>query len=303
MPVHGPLRAVAVALALVVPAAACGGSPPASSRTAATGALRVGGGSGRAPFPAHPAHSPTSVPAGPGAGATTSAPDTGGASAAAASLQAYLGALAHSDATAAASTSDGAALALAGVLLDAAAINRARGATTSVALGPSTLQPVRVGPDAVTFDGSLTLTTTVAGPAGSTTVADTVSGPVTVDDEHGGWRVTGFDYDGRPLQLWPQTATETVGGLHVWVGYVVSYGTVTAILITLGLESGTAQVVLDSATVSAGSATETGTGDFTAPPEPTGILRFARLPAPPTSLALEFSGSNGSTYSFTLPLS
>jgi hypothetical protein len=152
----------------------------------------------------------------------------------------------------------------------------------------------------------MTLDTSISGSKGSGTYADTISGPVTVVDESGAWKVTSFTYDNQPLQYWPQTASQTVNGLHVVVGYVVSYGNVTAALVTLTQLTGSGSVQLLRCTVrsgTGGAAATDGTGDFTAPPTPTGVLRFSRIASDPTDLVLAFSSAGGQTDDFDLALS
>jgi hypothetical protein len=217
-------------------------------------------------------------------------------------LTSYLQGLSHLDVQQVASSSDRGPFAMAGILLDAAAINSERGATTTMALGPSSFAATTASGSTQNFDGSVTLTTTISGPKGNGTFTDTISGPLTVTDEAGRWRVTNFVYDHEPVQVWPENATSTVNGLDVSLGYLVSYGNTTAALITLRQISGSANVQLQAATLRAGSTAENGVGDFTGPPTPTGVLRFARISAPPTALTLLFTSSTGQSdyYDFTL---
>jgi hypothetical protein len=301
--------------------AATAGVPPGSSagaqgssrrrggavRRSAAGSTRQAGSSGGAPIPGFAAKSGASVsgapgsPSAPGASGSGSSPASAGPATNA--VNGYLSALAHLDPTGVSDTSDGAPYAMAGILLDSAAINSARGGTTSVTVGPSSLTPTSVGPGTVTFVGSVALTTTVSGSQGGGTYTDTVSGPLTVTDESGVWRVTDFTYDNAPLQLWEEHASQTIRGLTATVGYVVSYGNTTAALVTLTQQSGAADVQLQTVKLTAGGASVLGTGDFTGPPTPTGVLRFSRVDATPSSLELDFSSSGGSPYDFQLPLS
>ena len=271
------------------------------------GSTRQGGGSGSAPGPGSAAKNGA-----PGSGApgSSSAPGTTGSGSSQSSaapatnaVNGYLSALAHLDPTGVSDTSDGAPYAMAGILLDSAAINSARGGSTAVTVGPSSLTPTSVGRSTVTFEGSVVLTTTVSGSQGGGTTTDTVAGPLTVTDESGVWRVTNFTYDGAPLQLWAEHASQMIRGLTATVGYVVSYGNTTAALVTLTQQSGAADVQLQTVKLIAGGASLVGTGDFTGPPTPTGVLRFSRVDATPSSLELDFSSSGGSPYDFQLALS
>jgi hypothetical protein len=331
------LLALAGALAIVDLSVSPGSSPPAGASSslaapagsAPAGAVRAGtqattgpgsGGwgtrgseaDGSGPRPGRPqaAKSAPSEAAGrfgrggAGAGGSPGAGPSSSPAAATDALDTYLRALAHEDATAIADSSDQGPYALAGILLDSAAIDGARGATTTVTVGPSSLSPTAVGPGAVTFGGSVVLTTTISGSQGAGTERDTIAGPVTVSDESGVWRVTDFTYDGRPLEVWPEDISQTIDGLTATVGYVVSYGTLTAALMTLTEQSGSADVQLQTVTLAAGGASESGTGDFTGPPTPTGVLRFARVDATPRSLSADFSSSGQpSDYVFSFSFS
>ncbi len=276
-----------------------------AARTSTPG-TRQPGGSTRAPIPGFAANNGIS---GPGAQGSPPAPGTNGsgssssATSATYAVDGYLTALAHHDATAVSGTSDGGPYAMAGVILDSAAINAARGGTTTVTVGRSSLTPTSVGSSTVTFGGSVTLTTTVSGSQGAGTSNDTVAGPLTVTDQSGVWRVTDFTYDGATLQSWAEHASQTIDGLTATVGYVVSYGNTTAALVTLTQQSGAADVQLQTVKLTAGGAAQVGTGDFTGPPTPTGVLRFSRVDATPGSLELDFSSSSGSPYDFQLTLS
>jgi hypothetical protein len=267
------------------------GSGPA--RPVAGSAARLGaGGTGEARL--GPVTSPASAAADGG-----SVPDAAPAMGAVAG---YFRSLAAQDAQGVLASSDEGPLAMAGIVLDSAAIDAQRGATTTMALGPSSLAPVSESQGRVVVDGALTLTTTVSGPEGSRVSTDTFSGPLTVSDESGSWRVTGFTYDGRPVEVWDVGASETVDGLTASLGYVVSFGNLSAALVTLRQASGHADVQLQRVTLAAGASTENGTGDFTGPPVPSGVLRFARLEGTPSSLDLEFSSPAGAAYAFSFSL-
>lgn len=219
-------------------------------------------------------------------------------------LARFLHAYAGDDVNGVAANADQGALAMAGIVLDAEAINRSRGATTTVDIGAlSFSEGSGSTAGAVILQGSVTLTTTISGSQGSGRYSDTVSGPVTVRAESGSWKVTDFTYDGRTVQYWPSHAGETVNGLHVAVGYVVSYGSVTAALVTLAQTAGDVNVQLQSCSLESGGAGASGTGDFTGPPEPTGVLRFSRIGATPSALVLRFGAPSGQTDDFDLALS
>jgi hypothetical protein len=222
--------------------------------------------------------------------------------AAAGAISRYVQAIANDSASTLVGSADGAALAMAAILLDSTAINRTRGATTTVTVGPSTLAPTATSAGRVTFGGSLTLTTAISGSQGSGKFSDTISGPLMVADEHGTWRITGFTYDARPVVEWPENVSQSIGQTQVSVGYVVSYGDLTAVLVTLGQQSGSASVQLQRATLQTASGSTDGTGDFTGPPTPTGVLRFSRIGSAPTGLVLQFTSSTGqaSDFDFTL---
>ncbi|MHB8681014.1 MAG: hypothetical protein ACYDA2_02825 [Acidimicrobiales bacterium] len=237
-----------------------------------------------------------------GAGGTGTSSPAASSAAAQQALSNYLQAIVHHNGSAVQSSSDGAALGVAGILVDVAAIDTARGATTTVTLGQDTFAPTGTSASSVTFGGSVSLTTAVSGPKGSGQYTDTLSGPVTVADEAGTWRVTTFTYDAKPIAIWPETANQTVNGLHLSVGYVVSFGDLTAVLIGIGQISGNVNVQLQSTTLTAGT-TDSGVGDFTGPPQPTGVLRFTRSGSPPTQLTVDFTGPNGQQDDFTLALS
>jgi hypothetical protein len=217
----------------------------------------------------------------------------------------YLQGLSHLSAQQVVASSDMGPFAIAGVLLDAATSNAERGATTTITLGPSSLAPVpgAAGASTATFAGSTTLTTTISGPKGSGTFSDTISGPLSVTDEAGWWRVTDFTYDGQPVQVWPERASQTVNGLNLSVGYVVSYGNTTAALVTLRQVSGAADVHIQSVTLGTAASAENGVADFTGPPAPSGILRFNRIVAPPASLRLSLSSSSGQPYNYSFAFS
>lgn len=219
-------------------------------------------------------------------------------------LTRFLHAYAGDDVNGVAGNADRGVLAMAGIVLDAEAINRSRGATTTVEVGPMSFTE---GPGstagAVNLQGSVTLTTTISGSQGSGRYTDVVSGPVTVRAESGAWKVTDFTYDGRTVQYWPSGAGETVNGLHVAVGYVVSYGNVTAALVTLAQTAGDVNVQLLGCSLEAGGTGAGGRGDFTGPPEPTGVLRFSRVGATPAALTLRFGSPSGQTDDFDLALS
>ncbi|HZU80406.1 MAG TPA: hypothetical protein VE991_10870 [Acidimicrobiales bacterium] len=237
-------------------------------------------------------------------GATTGGNATAGnadPTMASASLTRYLQALSAHDPNAVTANADGAALAYASVQLDTAAIDSDRGATTTVTMGPSSLTPSGVSGPVVTFSGQVSLMTTVSGPKGNGSYTDTISGPLTVSNASGIYRVLSFTYDGAPMALRTVSKGLTVSGLEVTLAYVVSYGTLSVALIGLAQPSGSSSVTLQSATLSAGSQSESGTGDFTGPPTPVGVLRFARAAGQPSGLALQFTSSTGQSrsYSFT----
>lgn len=278
-------------------------SPRSASPPASAGARPVHGG----PAPSSAAASGGASGGAFGRGGSVNLPVSYGAtpseSAAADALTTYLTALAHHDPGGISGSSDGGPFAMAGILLETAAIDSARGATTTVTVGPSSFTPTATGPSSVTFSGSVTLTTAISGSAGSGTYTDTISGPLTVADESGGWRVANFTYDSAPVRVWPESVSQTIRGLTATVGYVVSYGNLTAALVTLTQQSGAADVQLQTVKLTAGSTTVLGTGDFTGPPTPSGVLRFPRQDATPSSLAIDFSSSDGQAYDYVLSLS
>lgn len=270
-----------------VPVVAASGSSRGGG-TAAGGARAGGAGVGGTPLAA--------TGAGGASGTGADVPD---AAAATRALDGYLQALTGQNARGVYDSSDDGPLALAGIVLDAATIDASRGATTTMTVGPSSLVPVSEAAGRVSFDGSVTVSEVVSGPQGSGSSSDTISGPLTVTDEGGVWRVTDFVYDAQPVEFWNVDASRTVDGLTVSLGYIVSYGDMTAALVTLGQSSGSADVQLQRVALTAGGSSENGTGDFTAPPTPTGVLRFSRTGAAPSSLAVDFSSSSGRVYDFS----
>jgi hypothetical protein len=318
------LTAPVAALALLA-CAACGSSPKtgAHGTTGAPGALSVGpqsaAGAGHgAPVTAPPDGAPGTGGTGGGT-AAGSAPGTGPSSASGGSsgsssgadpvagaeqaLTAYLGGISRHEAATVLATSEGAPAGLAGVLLDVAAIDAERGATTTVTMGPAHFT-VSGTPSAsvVTLVGSLTITTTVSGPKGSGSSTDTLSGPVTVRDEQGAWKVAAAAYDGKPLVEWQEDTGQTVGGLAVQVGYVVSYGNVTAALVTLYSASGSQSVSFQAASLVTTAGNESGVADFTTTGNPTGVVRFARTDARPSELDMSFKNASGQTVVFVIDL-
>ncbi|MHB8440363.1 MAG: hypothetical protein ACYDD4_14570 [Acidimicrobiales bacterium] len=315
-----PLLANTVLTVVAVALAACGGagttSPSSSGAGGAGGAsASVRGAKGRAPITvsgrspgalgaggASPADTASgSAPGGSGSGNVGGPPTAAGATAA---VNGYLQGLVNRNSDGVLQTSVGAPLDLAAVLLDAAAIDSSRGATTTMTLGPSSLTPTVDAPqNTVTFTGSVTITTTVTGSRGSSTSPSTISGPLTVVDNAGAYRVTGFSYDGAPLVAWPESASQTVNGLVVSVGFVLSYGNTTAALISVGQETGSVSVQLQSTTLDTNGSSSSGVGDFTGPPQPAGLLRFARISGSPTRLIVDFTTTTGQADDFDLPLS
>lgn len=292
-----------VALLGLCTLAACGAAPVGRGSSGASDASHTSGRPGGAGGSGQAASAGDAGRGVAGAAAVGGSTGAGGPAASAeAAMTSYLRAVAQHDASALAGNADKAALAVAAVLLDSASINRDRGATTTVTTGPSSFVPVASSPTSVTLDGSVTISTSVSGSEGSDRFTDTISGPVAVDDDAGTWKVSGFSYDGQPVQYWPQTAEETVGGTHLSVGYVVSYGNLTAVLATLTQASGSTEVQLERCTLSTAAGAVSGTGDFTTPPTPTGVLRFSRVPSPPRTLELDFT-SGGHAVDFVLSLS
>lgn len=270
----------------------------ASGRGAAAGRTRAAGGADGA-GQSSAARPPSPAVAGEESSAAAGPSVPGGASGA---LAAYLDGLLRQDPQEVTDSSDGGPLAMAGILLDAAVINAGRGALTTVTEGGSSLAPESVSASKVVYGGAITLTTTISGPRGSGTFTDTVSGPIEITDESGSWRVTSLVYDGQPVEVWTVGRSQTANGLTVSLGYVVSFGATTAALVTLDAQSGSADVNLRSLVLDAGGGSEQGTGDFTGPPRPTGVLRFARVAGAPRSLTLDFAASTGQSddYSFTI---
>ncbi|HZU80791.1 MAG TPA: hypothetical protein VE991_12815 [Acidimicrobiales bacterium] len=296
----------AVALLL---ASSCGRStsPSATTSQRSSGrALTIG--------PSGASTSTTALaPSGTAAGATTTtSPGTvpvdsgpGAATGAEQALQAYLSALSHQDVNTLLAVSDKGPEALAGVLVDVADIDHARGATTTVDVTADTFSPAgEPSPGSVVLSGSATLHTSVTGPKGSGSSTDTISGPVTVALEQGRWKVVDFTYDGRPVVLSPtENVGQTLHGLTVQLGYVVSYGDLSVALVTLASSGGDVQVSYQSASLAWGGQSEQGAADFTGSSTPTGILRFARTASAPTGLEVAFTGSSGQALDFSFSLS
>lgn len=247
---------------------------------------------------------PATAPSGGGSGGVTNGVSAGVPNGAAAmrAVAAYFQAFTGQDPQGVFADSDYGALAMAGVVLDSAAINTQRGAATTMTTGPSSLAPVSESGNEVVLDGALSITTSISGAQGTGTSTNTFSGPLTVTDESGTWRVTGFSYDGQPVDFWNAGTSQTVDGLTVSLGYVVSYGDLTAALVTLRQSSGSADVSLQRVTLEGSGSSEVGTGDFTGPPVPSGVLRFSRADFAPMSLVVNFSSPSGQGYDFAFQL-
>ncbi|MHB1711678.1 MAG: hypothetical protein ACYCV7_09780 [Acidimicrobiales bacterium] len=187
------------------------------------------------------------------------------------------------------------------MLLDVASINAKKGATVVTTTSPS-FTPTAASSTSVTFGGSGTVSGTVSGPKGSGSSTDTLSGPLVVERGSSGWVVSSFVVDGRPMVEWMENTTQTQGGISVKVGAILSYGAITVALIGVGAGPGNTNVTLQSAVLTNASGPIRGTGNFTGPPTPIGVLRFSRVSGSPTALDLTFATGSGagSTYHFVL---
>ncbi len=322
-PVLGVLSALA-ATALV--ATSCGSSTPpggaaksasrASGNAGARSAAIAKGSPGTKPGSSSSQAATSSKPsqgryATPGGGTSTGSVGQGAGSsstrqaevaAADHALSSYFAALSSHNASALGSVSTGPAQDYGVVLVDIASIDQKKGATVSTRTSPS-FTVSSATPTQVVFGGSGTVTGTVSGPKGSNTSTDTLSGPLVVVRGSSGWLVSSFLVNAKPMVEWVEAQTQSEGGITVEVGSILSYGDITMVLIALGAPSGSSHVVLQSAVLTSPSGSETGTGNFTAPPTPVGVLRFARIGGNPSALALSFSTSSGSTLSYHFGLS
>ncbi|HUY64756.1 MAG TPA: hypothetical protein VMV14_09620 [Acidimicrobiales bacterium] len=314
-------RWAAAALVVAVGLAACGGPAARSgahhgarsgvTTTSAAGASAAGGANGShgGTGSTTAGSSGSSHPGGATSGTTIAGQSTTGTTAppartASQAVSEYVQAIVGDNGAEMGAVADKQALALGGVILDYLVIDKEQGGTPTVTSNQSTLAPsAGTGTSTVTFSGSVTLTTTVSGSSAPGTYSYSLSGPLTVVDENGAWRVTNLQYDNASVQEWPESASGEVNGLYVQVGFVLSYGTTTTALITMALRSGNASVQLQNCTLTAGGSGANGVSDFTGPPQPTGLLRFPRIKASPTSLALHFTSSTGQNDDFSLALS
>ncbi|MHB1711958.1 MAG: hypothetical protein ACYCV7_11230 [Acidimicrobiales bacterium] len=209
-------------------------------------------------------------------------------------LTQYLSSIAAHDAPKMVASSTGPAAALGSVLLDVVAINSAKGAPTTTAVQKEGFHVVAATSTAVTLDGAAVLSSTVRGAKGSSQTTDTVSGPVTVVLYSGRWKVSALTFDGQHMTEWTENTGQTVKGVHVQVGFVLSYASTTVALIGLTAPSGGFHLSLTQAKLSSSTGVLTGVGDFTSPPAPVGLLRFPRSDAQPTDLRLGFSDGSSS---------
>jgi hypothetical protein len=111
-----------------------------------------------------------------------------------------------------------------------------------------------------------------------------------------------FDYDGRPMRMIPENASQVVEGVHLTVGSLLSYAGVTNAVVGLAVDSGHVDVALTDARLVTGGdqAPATGSGFVAHPPR--GYIGFARTDATPTELDASFRRSDGATLTFAVPL-
>ncbi|MHB1785885.1 MAG: hypothetical protein ACYCS7_07010 [Acidimicrobiales bacterium] len=209
-------------------------------------------------------------------------------------MKQYLGSIASHDAPKMLASATGPVAALGSVLLDVTAINTAKGATTTTVVQKEDFVPGAVAGNVVTLKGTAVLSSTVTGPKGSSQVTDTFSGPATVVWRGGQWEVSALTFDGRNMTEWVENTGQTVNGVHLQIGFVLSYASTTVVLIGLTAPSGGFHLALQRATLHSSTGVLTGVGDFTSPPTPIGLLRFARSDARPTELHLTFSAGSSS---------
>ena len=237
--------------------------------------------------------------AGTGNAAAATADPAAGARA---SLDAYLHGLAAQDASATLAHSTGAAAAVANIRFLIAAINATAGGTTTAQVSSASFNATTASPTSVVFAGSASLDTDVQGSHGHQHTTATVDGPVTVEQIDGAWRVRTFDYDGQSMQLIAENATQATDGIHLTVGYLLSYAGVTNAVVGLSVDSGHVDLALQSAALvtSGGGGSATGGGFVGGPPR--GYLGFARATVAPTELDATFKRADGTVVSFAIPL-
>jgi hypothetical protein len=198
--------------------------------------------------------------------------------------------------------SAGAAAALAGIRVLISDINAAAGGTTTVRVTSPSYNPTSVRADTVVFGGSARLVTDVRGSRGSQHTEATVDGPVTVALVDGVWRVRDFNYNGRSMRLVAENASQVVEGVHLTVGYVLSYAGATNAVVGLAVDSGHVDIALTDARLVAGGSQGPATGSGFAAGPPRGYIGFARTDAIPTELDASFRRSDGATLTFAIPL-
>lgn len=209
---------------LAIAAAGCSPAPStdvAGNRTQAT----VG-----RPGPLATATAPP-TPATPSASPSAQQPPE---SLAKAALDTYLDGFASQTFGRAMAVSEGAARRIALIRLVLAEHNRARGATTTVAVSDRTFTPARLEPGRVSFAGRAVIRSTVGGEDGGEPEASVreLTDPV-VERRGSRWLLTAFVWGGHPIVAHDGTGTVWHGGVELRVEGSVAFGDVLGVVVLL----------------------------------------------------------------------
>jgi len=214
----------------------------------------------------------------------------------------WLDALVHSDPETMLSSSAGAAAAYGSLQLVSDEIIRARGGSNSTAVARESITPRRVAPGAVEFAGEINLTNTVTGPKGSAPTYDRLDGPIRVVEQNGRWRLANFEFDGRPIVYYPEGLQDTVDGIHLTVGFLLSYSDVTVALVSLSADAPNTTITITGVSLTLASGTREAGGAQFARDVPTGMLGFRQVTAAPTRLDVSARLNNGTTITLSVSL-
>ena len=168
------------------------------------------------------------VPSDPGTSGDTPSPP-----AVADALTRYFDALQAEDFATARRVSTGSARFMAGVRDVVARYNAERDGVTTLKYSARSFRVGFSDATRVAYVGTARLDSTVSGPAGDPHSESALFENPVVSFERGGWFVSDFSYDGEPVDLYPSTASEKVGGVALHLEGALSFANDTGIVIDL----------------------------------------------------------------------
>lgn len=214
----------------------------------------------------------------------------------------WLGALVSQDPASMIAASTGAATALGSLQLVTDEIVTSRGGTDQTQVTGNSLTASQIGPGAVSFAGSVELTSTVTGPTASVPTHDVINGPLQVVDQGGMWRVSTFTFDGQPLVYYPQGVQDSADGVILTVGFVLANANATVALVGLHAASSSTTIDVESVVLTLADGTsEQGTANF-GRGVPAGEVAFKRMTEAPSHFDMIIRTSSGSTADLSVGL-